>query len=245
MRYLCIVEYDGTSYAGWQIQPDAVSIQETIEKVLSKILNIETKIYASGRTDAGVHAYGQTFHFNSKEISDTGKFLYSLNSLLPDDIYVTSMKCVDDDFNARISAIDKTYIYILNMGEFDLFNRNYVYQLMNQLNIEKMIEASKCFLGEHNFQNFTSKTEDENNFTRVIYKLNIEKENNIVTFTFNGNGFMKYMIRFIVGTLIQVGLGKLNLDEINNLINTKERHIVSYKAPANGLYLVNVNYMKK
>lgn len=242
MRYFCVVKYDGTNYSGWQIQPDAISVEETIENVLSKILNTPTKIYGSGRTDAGVHAYGQTFHFDSKKIEDTNRFLYSLNSLLNKDIRVISLNEVDESFNARISAKEKTYLYKINMGDFDVFNRNFIYQLMVKLDVEKMKKASKYFIGKHNFQNFTSKEEDNDNFVREIYKINFLLENDTLSIEFIGNGFMKYMVRFIVGTLIQVGLNKLEETEVEKLINKSPRQIVSFKAPSCGLYLEKVSY---
>lgn len=245
MRYLCVVSYDGTNYAGWQKQNDAVSVEETIEKVISKILNKETKIYGSGRTDAGVHALGQTFHFDVENIKDNGKFLYSLNSLLPEDINVISIKEVDDNFNARLSAIDKTYEYRLNTGKYSVFTRNFENQFMQKLDVKSMQKAAKLFEGNHNFQNFTSKPKDTQNFVRTINYISIEEFNDLITFKFNGDGFMRYMVRMITGTLIQVGLGKLDIAQIKELLDTKERKIVSYKANANGLFLVNVNYDEK
>lgn len=245
MRYLCVVEYDGTNYAGWQIQPNAISVEEVIEERLSKILNTPTKIYGSGRTDAKVHAYGQTFHFDAKEIPDLGRFKYSLNKVLPEDIHIKSIEQVSEDFNARISAVSKTYLYVLNTGEYDPFNRNYVTQYYKELDVDAIKEASKLFIGKHNFQNFTSKDEDEDNFVRDIYSIEIKEEDKIVSFVFEGNGFMRYMIRFIVGTLLQVGLGKLSKDEVKAMIDSKERNITSYKAEPQGLYLLRVNYKKK
>lgn len=245
MRYLCVVTYDGSNYAGWQIQNDAKSIEETIEKVISKILNEETKIFGSGRTDAGVHALGQTFHFDSDKIKDKGKFLYSLNSLLPEDIFVQSINEVSDNFNARLSAIDKTYEYRLNTGKYSVFTRNFEHQFLQKLDIKSMQNAAKLFIGTHSFQNFTSKPEDTQNFVRTINLIDIFENNNVVVFRFNGNGFMRYMVRMIVGTLIQVGLGKLKNDDIKEILDSSERKIVSYKASANGLFLVNVNYGEK
>ena len=242
MRYLVTLSYDGTNYGGWQIQPNAVSIEEEIEKVLSKILNTTTKIYGSGRTDAGVHAFGQTFHFDAKEITDLGKFKYSLNSLLPSDIHIINIENKDDSFNARYDVKDKTYSYYINTGEYDLFYRNYMYQLLRSLNIKKMEQCLSLFIGKHNFQNFTSKEEDKDNYIREIYSANLSIDKDIVKITFNGNGFMKYMVRMIVGTLIEVGLDRLDIDMVKQYLEQKERKVVSFKAPANGLYLEKVNY---
>ena len=242
MRYLAIVQYDGTNFLGWQIQSEGRTVQEEIEKAISRILNTPTKIYGSGRTDAGVHALGQTFHFDAREIDNLGKFKYSLNQVLPEDIHVLSVVDVEDDFNARISATSKTYLYVLNIGDYDVFNRDFACQYLRPLNVDAMIDAIEIFNGEHNFQNFTSKEEDEKGFVRTIFGSHIEVVNNQILFTFSGNGFMRYMIRMIVGSLIEVGLGKLSKDELLYYLNKKERNVVSYKAEAKGLFLVKVMY---
>lgn len=242
MRYLVTLSYDGTNYGGWQIQPNATSIEEEIEKVLSKILNTPTKIYGSGRTDAGVHAFGQTFHFDAKEISDLGKFKYSLNSLLPNDIHIINIENKDDTFNARYDVKDKTYSYYINMGEYDLFNRNYMYQLLRPLNIKRMEQCLSLFIGKHNFQNFTSKEEDKDNYVREIYSINLSTDKDIAKITFNGNGFMKYMVRMIVGAFIEVGLSRLDISKLKEIFELRPRKVCSFKAPANGLYLKEVRY---
>ena len=242
MRYFAVVSYDGTNYLGWQVQPNGKTIEGEIEKVLSKLLDSPIKIYGSGRTDAGVHALGQTFDFVSKKIENLAKFRYSLNRLLPDDIFVKSLKKVDDDFSSRFNAIKKTYLYRLNTGENDVFNRLYVSQLHQKLDIELIKEAAKLFIGEHSFMNFTAKEEDEANFIRNIMEIKITKRGKVINFTFTGNGFMRYMIRMIVGTFIQVGLHKLSIDEVKEYLDCSIRKPVPYKAKANGLTLVKVYY---
>ena len=241
MRYLATIEYNGTNYAGWQIQPNGVSIQEEVEKVISRLLNTPTKIYGSGRTDAGVHAHGQTFHFDA-DIKDLGKFKYSLNSLLPRDMHVINIEIKGDEFNARYDVKAKTYIYYLNMGEFDPFNKDLVYQFLRKLDVDAMKKAIALLKGEHCFMNFTSKEEDKSNFVRNIYEVDISVSEDIVKFSFVGNGFMRYMIRMIVGTLIEVGLGKMSLEEVSSYLDSKDRKVISYKAPACGLYLEKVKY---
>ena len=242
MRYLATVSYNGSAYYGWQKQVGKISIQEIIEGVLSMILDKETKIYASGRTDAGVHSLGQTFHFDAKEIKDLGKFTYSINSLLPKDIFVDSIIKVDDNFHARYNVKRKIYSYYINIGKYDLFKVDEIYQFLRPLDIEKMKECLNIFLGEHCFQNFTSKDEDENNYVRIIYDAKLSLDNDIIKIIFEGNGFMRYMVRMIVGTLIEVGLGKLKIEEVKAILDDKNRNVVSYKAPANGLYLDKVIY---
>ena len=242
MRYLATIEYVGTNYAGWQIQPNGVSIEEEVEKVISRILNRKTKIYGSGRTDAGVHAHGQTFHFDALAIKDLGKFMYSLNSLLPSDMHVLDIRQVRDNFNARYDAKSKTYSYYINMGEYDPFERDKIYQFLRKLDVVKMAEALNAFKGRHCFKNFTSKTEDQDNYVRTIHEASIEQVGDIVKITFTGDGFMRYMVRMMVGTLIEVGLGKVTEMQIKILLVEVNRKVVSYKAPANGLYLEKVTY---
>lgn len=242
MRLLAVVEYDGTSYAGWQYQPDQNSIQETIERSISQIRNKATKIYGSGRTDAGVHAYGQTFHFDIEEDRDLEKFRHSINCVLPKDIHVRSLEVVDHDFHARLSAKEKTYQYVINLKEDSAFNYKYEEVIDQPLDIEEMKKASKLFEGTHCFQNFTTKEEDEDNFIRTIYYIDLTIKDNHLYMTFTGNGFMRYMVRLLVGALIQVGRHKTSTSELEKVLNSKERLPVSYKAEAKGLSLVEVKY---
>lgn len=245
MRYLGIVSYKGTNYCGWQKQTVSKlpSIQDKMEGVLSRILNENVKIYGSGRTDAGVHALGQTFHFDTTKEIDSYKFIHGFNELIPNDIVLLSLEQVEEDFHARFNAISKTYLYkIENQKLFDPFNENLAYQLKQKLDVEAMKNAAKIFEGEHNFQNFTSKEEDEKNFVRIIHKISIFEEGNFINIELNGNGFMRYMVRMIVGNLVQVGLGKLTELEIKKNLDEKVRKPSSYKAPAEGLYLKSVSY---
>ena len=245
MRYLAVVSYRGTGFCGWQKQTISKlpSIEVTIEDVMSRILSSETKIYGSGRTDAGVHALGQTFHFDSSKELDVNKFAHSMNELLPKDIRILSVEKVSDDFHARFNAKSKTYLYkIRNKKVSDPFSSDLEYTLGQKLDVEKMVEASKLFVGEHNFQNFTSKEEDEQKFSRNIWEIDIKSEKDNIEILLKGNGFMRYMVRMIVGNLIQVGLGKMTSSEIKKALESKERKPSSYKAPAYGLYLKEVEY---
>lgn len=243
MRFLAVVSYDGTNYFGWQIQPNLVTIQEEIEKAISKILNTPTKIYGSGRTDTGVHAYNQTFHFDSDKIVDIDKFRYSLNSVLPKDIYVKSITKVDDDFHARFDVKEKEYMYLLNnSGTYDVFNRRYINQFPQHLDKDLIKEGALLFIGKHDFKNFTTKEEDQDNFIRTINDINVIYENGQYIFIFKGDGFMRYMVRMIVGTLIELGLHKIDLDFIRNKLNDSKRDPVSFRAASYGLYLNKVKY---
>lgn len=242
MRYLAIIEYVGTNYAGWQIQKDEVTIQAEVEKVLSRILNTPTKVYASGRTDAGVHALGQTFHFDTIKKLDLDKFTYSVNSLLPSDMRVINIVEKREDFHARYSVKSKRYDYLINTGEYNPFERDLVYQFQRKLDLNKIKEALDALVGEHCFKNFTSKLEDDSNYVRKIYEASLTTEGDVIRISFVGSGFMRYMMRMIVGCLIEIGLGKMSVMELKIYLVETHRKIVPYKAPACGLYLMEVTY---
>lgn len=243
MRYLATVQYNGTRFQGWQRQPDVPTIQGTIEAVLSQLLDQEINIFGSGRTDAGVHALGQTFHFDvEKEIADLGKFRYAVNRLLNRDIHLVEIVSVNDSFHARLSAKAKTYQYIINTGEDDPFNIDFKYFYPRNLDIEAMIKGAGLFYGRHDFRNFTSKEEDEQGFVREIYDIHVLTPKDHVIFEIQGSGFMRYMVRMIVGTLLEIGMGRFSVDETARLLDNPERDFVNYKAPPNGLYLVKVDY---
>lgn len=242
MKILAKVAYKGTNYQGWQKQPDALSVQEKIETILSKILNNDISITGSGRTDAGVHAKGQYFHFEVKNECDLGKLRYSTNRLLPDDIHIISMKYVPDDFHARFSAVEKHYSYTLFVGENDPFTNVFAYHFLRPMDVELFLSAIHSFEGKHNFQDFTSKDEDEKDFVRTI-SVKTKADGQKIRIDFYGDGFMKYMIRFMVGTSIAIGEKKENLDFISkHLEDEKPRKIVRYKAPSEGLILEDVKY---
>ena len=245
MKYLCTVSYKGTNYQGWQKQKDASSVQETIEKVISKILDKETPIYGSGRTDAGVHALGQTFHFETDKDLDLGKFKYSVNCLLPEDIFFSEISAVSDDFHARYSAKSKTYSYRIRFGERNPLKYELETCIPFDLDINLLFDSLKLFKGEHNFKDFTSKEEDENDFVRTIFDVQTfyDDGEGLFEIIFSGNGFMRYQIRNMVGAAIAVASGKEDISYIAKHLDSKSsREIVSYKAEPQGLYLVSVNY---
>ena len=244
MRILGITSYNGTKYQGWQTQPNGPTIQEEIEKVLSQYFNQDITIVGSGRTDAGVHALRQYFHFDLDVDSvDIDRMIYSINMMLPQDIKILDFEQVEDDFHARFSAKEKHYGYTISLEQKEVFFYETLYVCPYKLDIKLMKDAITYFVGKHNFKNFTSKEEDEDNFVREIYNASIDCENNFINFDFRGNGFMRYEIRFIVGTLVEIGRGKLSIDELKNLLDdNSERKIVSFKAPASGLMLVDVIY---
>ncbi len=243
MRYLLTIAYDGTNYNGWQRQPDKKTIQGEIEAVLSRILNVDTQIHGSGRTDAGVHAYAQTAHFDCEDELDIEKFRYSLNALLPKDIVISSLRPVDEAFHARYDAKKKHYQYLIVNEERTPFLRDQVLFLHQKLDLLILKENLAKFKGVHNFQNFTTKDEDEFAFVREIYHTEVRKDGDLLTILFVGEGFMRAQIRLMVGALIGVSLGKLHSDYIDtNLDPGGPRSTISEKAPAQGLYLLGVDY---
>ena len=242
MKIFAIVEYLGTAYHGWQRQNDEASVEEEIEKVLSKIFNKEIIIYASGRTDAGVHAKGQTFHFTIDKEVDLSRLLYSVNLLLPDDIHIKCFKEVSDDFHARYSAKGKHYQYLINTGDKNpfIFNRTLYFPFSFDLDIFK--DCLSQFVGTHNFQDFTSKEEDEDGFVRTISSIDVKVDGDIVIVDLIGNGFMRYMIRDIIGTSLAIARGKESRDFIKKHLDSKSREIVPHNADSEGLYLIDVIY---
>ena len=242
MKYKLIFAYDGSKFFGYAIQKnESNTIQEIVEKNISIILNSPTKISASGRTDKGVHALNQAATFKTEKEIDEVKFLASLNKLVPNSIYFKSVKKVSENFDARFSAKSKTYLYIINLKEYDPFNRSYEI-VEKDLNIEKLKACSKVFIGKHNFQNFTSRPKDENNFVREIYDIKFSKNKNKLYVRFVGNGFMTYMVRKLMGTMIEVARNRLTVTEVKEILSKEKRDIVIYTSLPKGLYLEKVKY---
>lgn len=244
MKYKIIFSYDGTNFSGYQIQPNKRTIQQEIETVLTKINNKQIKISASGRTDAKVHANNQTAHFTLEKKMEKNKLKHALNSLLPEDIYIKQIEEVNDNFHARFDITKKEYIYKINTQEYNPIDRNYIYQYGKPLNINKIEQATKELIGTHNFKAFTKVDEEKESYVRTIYDIKIEEKNGIITLTFIGNGFLRYMIRNIVGTLIEIGNGKRNQEEIKEILVSEDRKKAGITAPPCGLYLNKVYYEK-
>ncbi len=245
MRLLCCVSYKGTNYQGWQKQKNAPTVQETIEGVLSQILNTKIDIYGSGRTDAGVHAQRQYFHFDMDKDMNINRLRYSANCLLPKDIFINEIKVVSDDFHARFSAKGKTYTYIMRLDERNPFNYELETNIPYEVDINLLSDCLKQFEGKHDFKDFTSKEEDDGDYIRTVYKVETTYIKEIKQFmvSFTGDGFMRYQIRNMVGTALAIASKKEKEDYIKYHLSDKtNREIVPYKAPSEGLYLVDVNY---
>ena len=214
MKILGICSYKGTNYYGWQKQVGFISVQSKIEEVLSQIYDMPISITGSGRTDAGVHALKQYFHFIVGKEKDLKQLAYSMNKMLPEDIHILSLEKVDDDFHARYSAKRKIYEYDILLKNKEVFNYDLAYLYPMDLDIDLLKEALKLFEGEHNYQDFTSKEEDEGNFIRTIYSIEVNQDNDLIKIIFEGNGFMRYQIRNMVGAAIAVANKKENISFI-------------------------------
>ena len=249
MRYFMTFSYDGASFKGYQKQTNERTIQSEIEKALTKInSDIPVKIFASGRTDAGVHAYNQKAHFDVDQEFDLEKLKHSLNGLLPDDIYIRGITTVSDDFHARFSVKAKEYIYKINLGVYNPIERNYVYQFNKRLDIPEMQRALKYIEGKHCFKSFTKVGKDvseKEDFVREIIQASLVRDTkNIkeITISLLGTGFLRYMVRNIVGLLIEVGMGKIKSEDVITILKEEDRTKAGICAPACGLYLKDVYY---
>ncbi|MDE5415792.1 tRNA pseudouridine(38-40) synthase TruA [Alkalihalobacterium chitinilyticum] len=243
-RYRCIISYDGTEFSGFQIQPQARTVQGELEKALKKIHKNEIiQVYGSGRTDATVHAVGQVIHFDTPLNIPAEKWGRALSANLPNDIVVQEVAEADADFHARFHVIRKEYRYrVLNRKVPDVFCRNYTYHFPQELNVQKMKEAAKVLLGTHDFTSFCSAGSPVVDKVRTIYELNIIQQDDELIFSIIGNGFLYNMVRIIVGTLLEAGTGKREVDEMKDLILAKDRTAAGKTAPGHGLYLWKVDY---
>ena len=245
MRYLMTFSYDGSKYSGYQKQPKKLSVQELLEDKLKQLnSNKKVTIHSSGRTDKGVHALNQKAHFDLDKKIDTNRLKHSLNKMMELDgtIYIKDVEVVDNEFHARFDVKEKTYIYKINIGEYNPIEKDYVYQYNKELDIDEMVKASKYLIGEHDFSSFTKDSKEYETCVREIYTINITKNNDIITLEFTGNGFLRYMVRNIVGTLVDVGNSKIKSSDIEKILLSKDRRKAGKTAPACGLYLSEVKY---
>lgn len=241
-RIKCIVSYDGTRFYGFQIQKKLRTVQGEIQKAIHNICKDEDiVIHASGRTDAKVHGRHQVFHFDTQRDMPEKQWKRAINHFLPNDIYIIDSFLVDDRFHSRYSATKKEYHYKLSMKEYSPFDTNYIYQYNRPLDIDAMKEAAQIFIGEHDFASYCT-YDQYGNTIRTLYQLTIEEDNGIITFKLVGNGFRRYMVRHIVGGLIQVGAKRISKDKLKELLDSCGQKKCLYKAKPQGLYLYEVYY---
>ena len=238
------IRYDGSRYKGFQrLKDNNMTIQGKIEDVLSKMANESIEIIGSGRTDMGVHAYGQVANFKTNSNLSIEKMKSYLYEYLPEDIVITNIEEVSERFHSRYNAKSKVYLYKIYNNKFhDPFLRKYTTHIAKNLDIELMKEASKYFIGEHDFTSFASSKSKKKSNVRTIYSINIIENNGLIEIYFEGNGFLYNMVRIMTGALIDVGQKKMTPEDIKLILEKKDRTKASDTAPAKGLYLYKVRY---
>lgn len=242
------IEYEGTNYAGWQIQNRRPSdtIQETIEKVLEKVLQEKVKVVGSGRTDAGVHALAQTANFKTNSRLNPAKIQKALNGLLPDDIRIKKANYADNDFHACYSARSKTYRYIiLNSKVSSVFLKRSSWHIPYKLDIPLMRKEAKSLIGRHDFSSFCASGSSARTRVRTIKKISVKKsfnDFNLITIDIEADGFLYNMARNIAGTLVEIGRGRFSAGSMKKILTAKDRRAAGATAAARGLFLVKVRY---
>lgn len=241
MRYFIKFAYNGKNYFGYQIQPNAASVQETLEKALSLLLRQPIAIVGAGRTDSGVHAREMYAHFDHEEEFETALLVKKLNSFLPKDIVIFDFIKVHDEAHARFDATKRTYEYLIHTFKDAFINEGSWYQ-HQALDVEKMNEACKILFDYIDFECFSKVQTDVHTFNCKIYEAKWEQHENQLKFTVSADRFLRNMVRAIVGTMINIGIGKISLDDFRNIIESKDRSQAGFSVPAHGLYLIKVEY---
>ena len=238
------IEYDGKEFNGWQKQPNKLNIQGNIEQAIKLVTGEEVELFASGRTDAGVHAFGQVANFKTNSLIPIEKIPIALNTNLKKSIRIVEAEEVDERFHSRLSCKRKTYRYVINNSSCEsAIYRNLETYIPIKLDVNKMKEAAKYFEGEHDFKSFKASGTSSKSSVRIIYELEIlEKANDRIYIEVTGNGFLYNMVRIISGTLVDVGLGKIKPEEIQEIIDCKDRNKAGKTLPAHGLFLMNAEY---
>ncbi len=243
MNYRLNLMYEGTHYAGWQRQPNAKTVQGELEKALSVITREEITTFGVSRTDAGVHAMDYTANFHSQNVLEPYKIMRGANALLPDDIRLTDFVPCPEDFHARFDAEKKTYLYRMDLSKYgNVFYKNFVWHLPHNLDIDKMQKAAQHFLGTHDFSGFMAQGGSSKTFDRTIFESTLYLEGDLLTYRITGDGFLYNMVRIISGTLVAVGKGKIESEDIPAIIASKDRVKAGMTAPAKGLTLLRAYY---
>ncbi|MFT5714467.1 MAG: tRNA pseudouridine38-40 synthase [Flavobacterium sp.] len=241
LRYFIKLAYYGTQYHGWQYQPNASSIQETINKAVSVLLNSNINLMGAGRTDTGVHAKVMYAHFDFLAPFDSQKLVHKLNSYLPKDIVVYEIIPVPDEAHTRFDATKRTYEYHINTFK-DPFLQEQSWYFHQKLDVNLMNEAAKLLFKHTDFQCFSKVNTDVNTFDCTIFEAHWKQENSQLVFTISANRFLRNMVRSIVGTMVNIGLRKITLDDFNGIIEGKNRDKAGFSVPAHGLYLTEIDY---
>lgn len=241
MRYFIEIAFNGKHYHGWQIQPEAISVQEVLERSLSTLLREAIKITGAGRTDTGVHARQLFAHFDLSEQIETDETIFRLNSFLPKDIAVIDMFRVRDDAHARFDAISREYQYYIGLKK-DPFLQDFAYSVHLMPNIDLMNKAAKLLLGHQDFQCFSRSNTDVKTYYCDVRTAHWELENDVMIFSVSADRFLRNMVRAIVGSLLDVGYGKTSLAHFSEILESRDRTKAGASAPAHGLYLTRIVY---
>ena len=246
IRYKAIISYDGTLFAGFQRQPSMRSVQGELEKTLQRLNSGEqVQVHGAGRTDSGVHAYGQVIHFDLPQDRDLEKLRFAFDTQTPDDIDVVSVEKVSSDFHARYNKHLKTYEFLVDNGRpKNPMMRHYATPFPYELDIEKMAEAIKDLVGEHDFTGFTASGTSVVNKVRTITRAEVsyDEKSHLITFTFTGTGFLYKQVRNMVGTLLKIGNNRMPVSQIKTVLETKDRKLAGPTASGQGLYLREISY---
>ena len=241
MRYFIKLAYNGTQYHGWQYQPNASSVQETMNKAVSTLLNTEINLMGAGRTDTGVHAKEMYAHFDFDNVFEVANLVHKLNSFLPKDITVYDIIPVLNEAHTRFDALKRTYEYHINTFK-DPFLQEQSWYFHQSLDVNLMNEAAQLLFNHTDFQCFSKVNTDVNTFDCTIFEAFWKQENDKLIFTISANRFLRNMVRAIVGTLVNIGLNKITLTDFENIIKSKNRDKAGFSVPAHGLYLTKIEY---
>jgi tRNA pseudouridine38-40 synthase len=239
-----LIEYDGTNYQGWQVQPEGPTIQGKLEEKLSRLTAERIHVIGSGRTDSGVHAFGQVAHFKTQSQMDIRTIQRALNSLLPPDIVIQEVEEVDESFHARKQSKSKVYEYrILNRNLRSAFHRGYVWHIPQKMNLTEMKKATQSLIGEHDFSAFRTVGSPTRTTVRRVIRAEWKRgRDGLIRFEIEANGFLKQMVRSIIGTLVEIGKGRMKATDFRKILNSKDRKEAGPTAPAQGLFLKEVKY---
>ena len=244
-RFACRIDYDGTSFSGWQRQPKAITVQAEVEDTFSKLCGEAISIVGCGRTDAGVHAIGYLFHFDvSKNLIDLGQFMYKANKILPDSIVVQEIFAVSGDFHARFDALSRSYVYKMHLGKHAFLNHYsfaYPYRA-SDIDIDKLNEAAALLLGKHDFTPFCKTGSDVGTHFCTLTKSSWVQEDQRLEYHVSADRFLRGMIRLIVGMCLNHSRGKLQLDEVRSALQAGERLSLDWSVPGHGLTLKDIQY---
>lgn len=240
MRYLMKVSYDGSGFYGFQRLNDYRTVQKVLEEALGVINKGEVLVKGASRTDKGVHAYGQMIHFDIDYDIPADRLMYAVNRILDNDIRVLDCKKVGNDFHARFNVKRKKYVYKINLGDFDCLKSRYFLQVYEKLDIDKMRECAKVFLGYHDFRNFVAGERD--NYLMCVEDIKFNMNNDILEIEFLGKSFYRYMVRNMVGAMLEVGMHKKEICDVSKMLDDYMIKKQMMTAPACGLYLMDIEY---